>query len=150
MYTEGKADIALPDCEVTCGHLHYGFTWEDSSLFYLQGHWGSWKKIFHPVRQSFDLSSKPSLGLETGHFSPNGFWASHTSNTPWTLDLQCHDQALYKIHFNCWFPYKRWVEEAEEMLPIFYATVSLWNAAESWEIVLKPFLSCSVHGCSVH
>jgi len=71
----------LPNTEVTCGDSRCGFTWKGSSLFYLQVHWGSQKKNIHPVKHSVYLPSKPSSGLETGHFSPQALWASHSSNT---------------------------------------------------------------------
>lgn len=88
------------------------------------------KKKNASPRQALCLSSKPSLGLETRHFSPPAYLQKpHWQYGPSTPDPDCQDQALYKMHFSSLFPYKKWVEkeegvEEEEKLPVFYAIVS--------------------------
>lgn len=69
--------------------------------------WRKKKKNASP-RQALCLPSKPSLRLETRHFSPPAYLRKlHWQYGPSTPDPDCQDQALYKMHFSSLFPYKK-------------------------------------------
>lgn len=125
----------LPNPEVTCGHLH----------------------CVLPEKVPHYLSSLPRI-VFISPVNPVWVWKldiplpklSEYPMPPTALDPQCQDQAFYKIHFSCWFPYKRWVEEEqEELLPVFYATVSLCKAPVGAGKLHSNLSSAEAHTCQL-